>query len=293
MPPRPRPAKIQGLVLRWYARHGRDLPWRRTRDPYKILVSEVMLQQTQVDRVIPKYRLFSRTFPTVTSLARAPLRRLLLVWSGLGYNRRALHLRALAQRVVREHAGRLPTEPAVLQALPGIGPYTAGAVAVFSQRQSIGVIDTNIRRVIGRVFFGVRGAPSDRALQRQVDLAVPSTHPDRWTHGLMDIGAMICIARRPRCDVCPLRRQCRAYPAIMSAPSVRKKTSSIFHDSDRFWRGRIVALLVKHQHMTNRQLEKYLQTYGALPHIRLRRIISALVADGIVQKTRRGIFLPT
>ncbi|MBI2625725.1 A/G-specific adenine glycosylase, partial [Candidatus Parcubacteria bacterium] len=149
-----KPVQFRKLIWSWYRRNGRhDLPWRTTRDPYRILVSEIMLQQTQAGRVIPAYRAFTSAFPTVRALARAPLARVLRVWQGLGYNRRALHLKRLAETVIREHGGRLPADPSLLRKLPGVGPATAGAVAVFAFNARAAFLETNIRRVYLHFFF--------------------------------------------------------------------------------------------------------------------------------------------
>ncbi|HWN93248.1 MAG TPA: A/G-specific adenine glycosylase, partial [Verrucomicrobiae bacterium] len=143
-------------LLAWYARHGRDLPWRRTRDPYRILVSEIMLQQTQVDRVIPKYREFLGRYPTFQQLARARARDVTRAWYPLGYYRRAEHLHGIARETVARYGGRLPDQGAELLRLGGIGRYTAGAILAFAHRKDAALVDTNVRRVLGRVFLGVR-----------------------------------------------------------------------------------------------------------------------------------------
>lgn len=205
-------------LLHWFRRHGRDLPWRRTRDPYRVIVSEFMLQQTQVSRVREYYHRFVSTFPTLESLARAPRRRVQASWRGLGYYRRAANLHALARTVVREHAGTVPSDRAALRALPGVGDYTAGAVASFAYERRTPAIDTNVERVLRRV-FGPPGQARDRggsAAQRRRlhDLAVailPVRARTAWefNQALMDLGAMICRARKAECGICPVRPACR------------------------------------------------------------------------------------
>src|SRR5581483_4865161 len=148
-----RPA-IQAALLEWFAAAGRDLPWRHTRDPYRIMVSEIMLQQTQVDRVIPKYHAFLAAFPTLEALAAAPTAEVIRAWSGLGYNRRAVNMQRTARAVLEEHGGQFPRDLPALLRLPGIGPYTAGAIACFAFEQDVGFMDTNIRRVVQRLFVG-------------------------------------------------------------------------------------------------------------------------------------------
>ena len=196
-------ASLRGRVLRWYGRHGRDLPWRRTHDPYRVLVSEVMLQQTQVARVLDAYPRFLRRFPTIDALARAPLGAVLRAWSGLGYNRRARDL----WRVAQAKPGGLPRQAGELDALPGIGPYTAAALACFAHGDALAFADTNIRRVLGRVVIGRTASDREaRALDAQL---LSRRAPARWHHALMDIGATVCRSRGPRCESCPLRTDCR------------------------------------------------------------------------------------
>ncbi|MGH2450095.1 MAG: A/G-specific adenine glycosylase, partial [Candidatus Limnocylindria bacterium] len=189
---------MRPALLRWYGRRGRDLPWRRTRDPYAVLVSEVMLQQTQATRVVPAYERFLRRFPTLRALAAAPLGDVLRVWSGLGYNRRARDL----HRIARAAPDGLPADVEGLDALPGVGPYTAGAVACFAHGVPAAFADTNIRRVLGRVFLG-RTATGREAVALDRSLLPPGA-ADRWHHALMDLGATVCAARAPRCGDCPL-----------------------------------------------------------------------------------------
>ncbi|TMB73167.1 MAG: A/G-specific adenine glycosylase, partial [Chloroflexi bacterium] len=193
---------VRRRVSRWYSGQGRDLPWRRTRDPYAVLVSEVMLQQTQVSRVVPAYRAFLARFPTVRALARASLGDVLRAWRGLGYNRRARDL----HRAAGSSRGRLPTTVDGLDALPGIGAYTAGAVACFAHGRRVAFADTNVRRVLGRVFLG-RVATEREAVA--IDRELLPRDAARWHHALMDIGALFCRARSPRCDECPLAPACR------------------------------------------------------------------------------------
>ena len=205
------PAAIDSAsLLCWYAANGRHtLPWRTTADPYAVLVSEVMLQQTQVDRVLPQYHQFLAAFPTFAALAEAPLAEVIRRWQGLGYNRRAVNLHRIARTVME--GGGLPADPAELRRLPGIGVYTAAAIASFAHGRDVAVVDTNIRRVLGRALLG-DGAPTDATARR---LAAPLLPPGRgrdWNLALMDLGAMICTARAPACAVCPLAEGC-AYAA--------------------------------------------------------------------------------
>lgn len=195
-------------LLRWYRRQGRSLPWRRTSDPYRILVSEVMLQQTQVERVIPKYHQFLRRYPSVAALARAHVQEVREAWYPLGYNARPVRLVAIAREVVRHYGGQIPAARERLLALKGIGPYTAGAVLAFAHGRRVPVVDTNVRRVLQRVFHG--RAASDRALWRLAEHLLPRRAYD-FNQALMDFGALICTARRPQCPICPMRTFCRSY----------------------------------------------------------------------------------
>ena len=267
---------VRRRVSRWYSGQGRDLPWRRTRDPYAVLVSEVMLQQTQVSRVVPAYRAFLSRFPTVRALARASLGDVLRAWSGLGYNRRARDL----HRAARSSRGRLPTSVDGLDALPGIGAYTAGAVACFAHRRRVAFADTNVRRVLGRVFLG-RVATEREAVA--IDRELLPRDAARWHHALMDIGAVFCRARSPRCDDCPLAPACRGRG---SRGDAARRHQSTFATSDRRIRGWIVALLADRDAMTPRALE------DAIADERVPRIIAALERDGLVERRAGRIGLP-
>lgn len=199
-------------LLSWYARCGRDLPWRRTRDPYRVLVSEIMLQQTQVSRVIPKYREWLRRYPSLDALAAASAREVREAWYPLGYNIRPLRLRAIAGTVVRRHGGRLPRDRDGLLALKGIGAYTAGAVLSFAFGEHAAILDTNVRRVLRRVWVGGDQPVRDRALWDLAEQLLPQGRAYDFNQALMDLGATICTARRPRCNACPLAKICASYP---------------------------------------------------------------------------------
>ena len=199
---------FQTAVLDWYAMAGRQLPFRGPRDPYLVLVSEAILQQTQVARGGPAWQAFVIRFPTVEALAAATPADVLRAWRGLGYNRRAINLQRTARIVVEELGGRFPTTVAELERLPGVGPYTARAVASIAYGQPVGAVDTNVRRVIGRVVAGDTALASGE-LQAIADRLAAVDHPGDWTHALMDLGSTICRPRDPRCDVCPVRDRCR------------------------------------------------------------------------------------
>jgi A/G-specific adenine glycosylase len=222
MPPQRRALSFKRRLLAWFRANGRDLPWRGTRDPYHVLVSEFMLQQTQVSRVLAFYPRFLRRFGTVERLARARPAAVREAWEGLGYYRRAESLHRLARAVVRDHGGAIPADPAVLETLPGVGRYTAGAVTAFAYERRAAAVDTNVARVLTRV-FALRTNESGRNASKRVwDLAeriLPHRPRVVWEFGqaLMDLGATICTARNPRCGACPVRPTCRTGNAKRNA----------------------------------------------------------------------------
>ncbi|HEV2072900.1 MAG TPA: A/G-specific adenine glycosylase [Thermomicrobiales bacterium] len=251
------PAKIDVVragLLAWWRANRRDLPWRHTRDPYRIMVSEIMLQQTQVDRVIPYYHRWFEVFPTVQDLAAAPTAEVIRLWAGLGYNRRAVNMQRTAQAVV-ERGGEYPATIQELLKLPGIGPYTAGAIACFAFEQDVPFIDTNMRRVLHRLFIGVDvPAPvaSDKAITSLAAEVLPLGNGWNWNQGLIEFGALHCTARKPLCIVCPLQAECNAYPEIQTAivgntKVARGRKQVPFEQTNRYFRGRIVDALRVHQ----------------------------------------------
>jgi A/G-specific adenine glycosylase len=213
---RARRERVHGALLEWYASAGRDLPWRHTRDPYAVLVSEVMLQQTQVDRVLPKYHEFLARFPTLERLAAASTAEVIRTWAPLGYNVRAVRLQSIARQAVEEFGGQLPGTVEGLLTLKGIGRYTAGAIACFAFGLPVATVDTNIRRVLWRVFRGVEpaawasGQAAARDMLALAEWALPSEAAYDWQQALMDLGATICVSRRPACERCPLAESCVA-----------------------------------------------------------------------------------
>jgi A/G-specific adenine glycosylase len=239
-------APLRRDILAWYQRHKRDLPWRRTRDPYAIWVSEIMLQQTRVETVIPFYERFLRRFPDVAALARAREATVLGAWSGLGYYRRAQHLHAAARAVVREHQGNMPRTREGLLTLPGIGEYTASAIASIAFGQEEAAVDGNVIRVLARI-HGLRGQRDSSALRRRVDTIAQGLargrNPGDWTQALMELGATTCLPREPLCDGCPAARSCAArdsgdparYPEAMplKAPRVERRLLLLARRGDR------------------------------------------------------------
>ncbi len=278
------PPLIRKQLRVWYRRTGRDLPWRRSRDPYAIAVSEVMLQQTQVDRVIPKYQAWLKAFPTPQALAVASLHDVLSLWAGLGYNRRARMLRDAARVVVAEHGGVWPSASEVLRTLPGFGPYTAAAVAVFSGRERIPMIDTNIRRVLLRWTKHTNATPAELiALAQNYQ---PSTHVDEWYHAMMDLGALVCRSR-PLCLVCPLAEYCPSAGNVIAAPKKRRPVR--FHDTRRFVRGRVVAWFVEHQRGTLPQLVADIRSQYRIEQIRIEEAVGALLEEKMIRRSGRAL----
>ncbi|HMP75937.1 MAG TPA: A/G-specific adenine glycosylase [Kiritimatiellia bacterium] len=214
--PNTRRAALQEALLAWYAASARDLPWRRRRTPYRVWLSEIMLQQTRVDQVIGYYRRFLRRFPSIRALAAAPSGDVLKVWEGLGYYTRARQLHAAAKKIAAEHGGRFPRELDAIRALPGIGPYTAAAIGSLAFGHHAAVVDGNVIRVLTRLFAIADdvGKPSARrAVQALADDLLPRGRAGAFNEALMELGATVCTPRAPRCDACPVRAHCAAFAA--------------------------------------------------------------------------------
>lgn len=216
LPPAAARQRFRRRLLHWYRENGRDLPWRRTTDPYHILVSEVMLQQTQVDRVLPKYHEWLEKYPTLDALANAEESEVAEAWRPLGYNVRPRRLHAIARESVARYGGTLPSDEETLLSFKGIGAYTAGAMLSFAFGRRAAILDTNVARVLFRVFVG-RGnarAPTTRRHLWDVSRTVLpiQRHVFDFNQALMDFGATLCVARKPKCLICPMRRDCAAYP---------------------------------------------------------------------------------
>ena len=198
------PPAVRAGILRWYGEHRRTLAFRRTSDPYGVLVSEAMAQQTRAERAAAYWEPFMELFPTVEALAAATPADVLRAWQGLGYDRRGLALWRAARVIRDEHGGRVPASIEALEALPGVGPYTARAVAAIAFGRPVGAVDVNVRRVLGRIVGGSKRLPA-KDVQALADAAVPAADPATWTHALMDLGATVCRSWVPRCDECPVR----------------------------------------------------------------------------------------
>ncbi len=249
-----------------FRKQGRDLPWRRTDNPYRILVSEIMLQQTQVERVLGKYREFLAAFPDFASLASAPLPKLLALWRGMGYNRRALALRALAREVVNAHGGKLPTDPEVLRSLPGIGRYTAGAVAAFAFNKPVVCMDTNIRRVFLHEFFPGREKVPDAEIIPLLEQTLDRRNPRKWYDALMDYGFLL--------------KRVEGNPNKRSAHYSRQ---SPFENSNRQVRGRILKALISRGLMTAVRIVKE----TGMDAERVKKNLADLKKEGFIKKQGR------
>jgi A/G-specific adenine glycosylase len=280
-------------LLAWGDRVRRDLPWRRTRDPWAILVAELMLQQTQVARVVPRYRTFLGRFPDPAACAGAAPAEVVRAWEGLGYNRRALNLHRAATVVRDEHAGVLPADLDLLLALPGIGPYTARAVLVFAFEHDHGVVDTNAARFLARAVAGRRLVP--REAQRLADEQVPAGRGWAWNQAVLDLGATVCTKRAPRCGGCPLRAGCvwavggRPDPDPAEGSAGTSGRQSAFQGSDRQGRGRLVQALRTGPVAVDRVGD--VVGWADDPD-RARRVADGLVLDGLAEYVDGHLTLP-
>lgn len=261
---------FQAVILRWYRKHGRHaLPWRRTRDPYKILVSEIMLQQTQVERVVPFYKRFLARFPTAKTLARAKTSEVLSLWQGLGYNRRALYLKRAAEKIVSEFYGKVPRDLVSLESLPGVGSYTARAVRVFAWNEPEIFIETNIRRVYIHFFFPRRKKVSDAELRRVIAEALYTKNPRAWYWALMDYGA----------------------GALKKIPNPNKKSKyyvrqTRFEGSRRYARAKLLAFLLGRKMASDRMLADFFKKDQSLKKYHSIEIAQLLEKEGFIEKRK-------
>jgi A/G-specific adenine glycosylase len=291
--PAPTDAAHALALLAWGERVRRELPWRATRDPWAILVAELMLQQTQVSRVLTRYPSFLARFPDPASCAAAPPAAVVQAWEGLGYNRRAVNLHRAATAIVDEHGGAVPADLPALVALPGVGPYTARAVLAFAFERDLGVLDTNAARFLARAVAGERLRPA--AAQRLADEQVPRGAGWAWNQAVLDLGATVCVKRAPRCDVCPIREHCTwrlaGYPAPDPAEGSAGTSSRqpTFAGSDRQGRGRLVQALRTGPLEVTRIADA--AGWPDDPE-RARRVADGLVGDGLAEYADGQLALP-
>ena len=292
----PAPARLRPLqrdLLEWGSASRRDLPWRRTRDPWAVLVSELMLQQTQVPRVLARYQPFMEQFPTPAACAAAQVGAVITAWAGLGYNRRAVNLHRAATAAVERHGGRLPADLDALLALPGVGPYTARAVLVFAYERDVGLVDTNAGRFLARALAGRPLAP--REAQAVADQAVPAGHGWAWGQAVFDLGAGVCRRRQPDCANCPVNAHCAWRRAGCPPPDPVGGSAGIsgpqstFEGSFRQGRARLV----------ERLREGPLPLAGCAtaagwPHDpdRAAEAVASLIADGLAVEAGGHLHLP-
>ena len=252
---------FQKRIFDYYRKHGRSFPWRETNDPYAILVSEVMLQQTQAKRVAPFFNRWMKQFPTAKTLAHAPLRKILRAWNGLGYNRRALHLKRASEMIVQEYEGAIPPNLSKIDALPGVGPYTAGAIGVFAFRISSAFIETNIRTVYLHFFFQGRANVFDDEILGVIEKTLPKKNARAWYNALMDYGAML-----------------KETTGNLNMHGARYTKQSRFKGSRRELRGEIIRRVSSGAEVTAQQFEKWQSKYDAA------EILRELIFEGFLKK---------
>jgi len=282
---------MRRLLLAWYRSSARSLPWRKTRNPYRILISEVMLQQTQVNRVLIHYRAFLKRFPSLRSLSQANTASVLQAWRGLGYNNRAVRLRNLAHQVVENLDGALPRTAEALESLPGIGRYTANAIACFAHEQRVPVVDTNIHRVLSRLYPGTSGAPETWRLAEEI---LPGRNAYSWNQALMELGALVCTPTSPLCSRCPINSLCpSAFTVRSAARKLRYREPGYDGMPNRIYRGRIIETLrnLNGRHsISSEKLGKQIKKgFSSRDRTWLDGILSDLERDGLVRtRTRDG-----
>ncbi len=286
------PPALREAVLVWYAANSRPLAFRASADPYAVLMSELMAQQTQAERAAEAWNTWIARWPTVADLAAAPVSDVIRAWAGLGYNRRALALHRAARAIVDVHGGEVPDDVSALERLPGVGPYTARAVAAIAFGRRVGAVDTNVRRVLGRVAGGGPGAFGASAMQALADAVVPDGRAAAWTHALMDIGAGLCAPREPRCGECPASRWCR-YAAGDRAPAPasplgRQGAAPSFASTNRWLRGRV---LDRARVTEDGAWCRYPDAIGGHAAAAVREAVLALAVEGLLEarETADGI----
>jgi A/G-specific adenine glycosylase len=288
---------VRNALISWYGENARDLPWRRTRDPWRVLVSEVMLQQIQVKRAVPFYEAFVERFATPRALAEAPLAEAIRAWGDLGRYRRVVNLHRTARILLEEFGGEVPSDPEVLVKLPGIGPYTAGAVACFAFERDAHFLDTNARRVLHRLFLGAdvpRPAVSEGELLRLAKELVPRGRGWEWGQSVIEFGALRCTARKPICESCPLGDLCAARPTIRAKLATLPRAENAarrYEGSNRYHRGRVLAALREAPEggVALRELGEGLREgfgEGDLPW--LLGVVGSLEKDGLVVVSSAG-----
>jgi A/G-specific adenine glycosylase len=278
-------------ILDWFAKNRRNLPWRGGVAPWHILASEIMLQQTQVDRVKPKFAEFTKRWPTAKDLAETSTQQFLQFWSGLGYNRRALNLHRTATKIATDHHNIVPNDYSTLLELPGIGKYTAAAVLSFAHNTNITLSDTNVRRIFYRYFYGGEFAaelPEEQTYETKLAEAFPDNQSRNWHSALMDFGALICTSRSPQCQLCPLQVHCQAAPQILRGAETGQnwvRPQSTFQGSLRQLRGAIIkSVSAEIDGITLNSLKKRHQDP------RFDTVLTALAKEGFIRRENDRIY---
>ena len=289
-----RARRIRHRIRLWYRRNGRLLPWRGIRDPYRILLTEIMLQQTQVDRVRVKYPAFLAQFPTLRSLAAAPQQSVVRAWQGMGYNNRAVRLHRLARTIMGDFHGRLPRTAAELRSLPGIGRYTAHAVLSSAFGVRVAIVDINVRRVLSRLFWRMPTTASMRSeaeVWTRADRVLPSGDVYGWNQALMDMGALVCTARQPRCGSCPVGRLCVSRARMRKPAEVRRTPQrSMRNIPNRIYRGKIVEMLRSHRRpvLLSAVGPSILTGFASKHRSWLDGLVAGLERDGVIRIAGNG-----
>jgi A/G-specific adenine glycosylase len=293
--------KARRTLLGWFAKNGRSFFWRRKeRDPYIVLVAELMLQQTQASRVDEFLPKFLDRFPTIKHLAKANTSDVIKMWQGLGYNRRALNLQKAAQQVTNEHKGLFPSDEKSLLALPGVGLYTARALQAFSFQKDVSVVDVNIERVISRITKKMK-SPSDMLPMSDVhtinEAILPKGKSEQWHEALMDLGATIC-RKNPKCDICPLQKNCASYPTLskqeVTATPKRSNEKQYFGSPKRIWRGRVLKHISLQEKTSAQEILNAIKSYSTESNefeAFIDIVIYDLAKDGFITKSGRSISL--
>ncbi len=293
--------KARRTLLAWFAKNGRSFFWRRKeRDPYIVLVAELMLQQTQASRVDEYLPKFLDRFPTINHLAKANTSDVIKMWQGLGYNRRALNLQKAAQQVIAKHNGIFPSDEKSLLSLPGVGLYTARALQAFSFRKDVSVVDVNIERVISRLTKTMK-LPSDMLPMNDVhainEAILPKGKSEQWHEALMDLGATIC-RKNPKCDVCPLQKDCASYDTLSkqewTATPKKSNEKQYFGSPKRIWRGRVLKHISSTEKTTTNKILNVIKSYSTDSkefEVFIDVVIADLIKDGFITKSGRSISL--
>jgi len=281
-------AALRERMVPWYEINKRDLPWRRTSDPYKLVAAELMLQQTGVDRIAPRWVRFVERFPSWQAVASATVGDVIREWQGLGYNRRAVSLHRMARAVVERFGGHLPADRRELLKLPGVGPYTANAILSFVHKLDEPAIDVNLRRVIGRLAFGDPGAPI-ADVERVARAAIPPGRGSDWNQALMDLAALHCTLRRPSCLLCPLRDVCKTANGAVAAPPPRLARAAAerragYYQSTRYQRGKVVDLLRDADTLSAAEIGERLDADPLAGSYELGALLAGLVRDGLIEE---------